>query len=275
MAKFSYLKKIMWLLIFCIIITQLQASFPKDVAKKLSDKKIKQRMKSRMKKIMKQKRLRKYSRFLLNTLLVKKPKEILNKVRNREGSVSIFIYNHLQTNTRYNLIDYNDTGPPSKKLLSNFVSDLNNIIIEKNIYENIDKDDITLTDEINILIQSNMEGRNLFLLNRLILESAYPGAIVKYRRQTRSGGLITKGKIGVVRKFSAKEKKARFLALHQGKVFHEPLGAKKKETKKDKKNSKPPVKKEEEESSSSWVLPILAIVVVAFLIKQYNSTAAA
>jgi hypothetical protein len=90
------------------------------------------------------------------------------------------------------LASYNEEQPPSAALLEALAKALNRVI-KKIFYNSTVFASVSLSEEtLRLLAQNPPSGDDLFLLNRLLLEDAYPNEIVKVTEKARPDGFLVR-----------------------------------------------------------------------------------
>ncbi len=93
--------------------------------------------------------------------------------------LSHYIQSNLSSETRTQLEQFNINQQPNEALRTNIVSDLNRIIRQEPIYNEERFESIQLTDRVMERVKKNPPEPELYHLNRLLLEEAYPNLIDK------------------------------------------------------------------------------------------------
>ncbi|HWX22089.1 MAG TPA: RHS repeat-associated core domain-containing protein [Candidatus Binatia bacterium] len=109
---------------------------------------------------------------------------LANRLKTETTGVSLFVSNNLAPATQQALTNYLGAGSPAEPLRSLLVHDFNTLIAGPSIYETARFTGVTLSDETQFLLAQNPQGRDLFRLNRLLLQDAYPTQLAKRPFQT-------------------------------------------------------------------------------------------
>jgi len=104
---------------------------------------------------------------------------LADQLRRQSDPVSRFLWSQFSEPARRVLTDTNSTLEQRQSVL---VGDLNKILQGKSIYDAQRFAAVSLSEKARGLITQELEGDKLTLLNRLLLEDAYPTAITKSRR---------------------------------------------------------------------------------------------
>jgi DNA-binding NtrC family response regulator len=105
---------------------------------------------------------------------------LLTKLKEQADPVSTYVRGHLTSRTKQMLKEHVG-GEPSEVLKAALANELSQLIKDQNLYQAERFRDVQLTDETRDLIEHHGLHRDLFRLNRMLLEDAYPGEILKKR----------------------------------------------------------------------------------------------
>lgn len=105
------------------------------------------------------------------------------KLKNPTDSdlVSQHLRSRLTPDTRQLLDVYDPSDPPSDRLLKALIEDLNEVLDGQSIYDKERFEAFELSEEIENLLKQSLDGNRLAVLNRLLLEAAYPDDIENFR----------------------------------------------------------------------------------------------
>lgn len=99
---------------------------------------------------------------------------LVTELREQFDAVSAFLWNRLSDPEQLMLRNYQPSAPDLDQMQAIVVKALNNIIGGKSIYDDLRFQDIPLRPETVDLLKRDPSGPDLVLLNRLLLEDAYP-----------------------------------------------------------------------------------------------------
>lgn len=120
---------------------------------------------------------------------IQNPAHLLARLRHAQDEVSKYVRQHLSKTSRGLLEKYNGTEPPGEELLRSIVADLNRLIRrQESIYHPVRFAGVALAPATRELQRLSPRGDTLVLLNRWLLEGAYPGVLAR----TGGGRLIGK-----------------------------------------------------------------------------------
>lgn len=119
---------------------------------------------------------------------LKEPVEFITAIRGGQDPVSAYIKGRLSAETK-SLIDKfdasNKENVPSKELQKLLSADMNSIIFGENIFEKERFKNVKLSDKTWALIEKpDKKQIEISRLNRMLIEEAYPGEIIKARLMT-------------------------------------------------------------------------------------------
>jgi len=117
--------------------------------------------------------------FRLYGFEILEPDEFAHRIRAADDPASRYILSRLSSSTRLKLEGWR--GPVTTELKALLVKDINDLLLEGPLYDAERFADIALTSEIRNLLAQHPEGRLLYLLNRLLLEAAYPEQLAPMR----------------------------------------------------------------------------------------------
>jgi hypothetical protein len=134
------------------------------------------------------------SPLLVNTELIDTPGF---GIRLRDGQDALSRHLHTQLTPATQLLLQNlQAGSPTPELEKALVADLNRVLSGPSLFNPERFAGVGLSDELRSLMASNPHGLELVLLNRLLLEAAYPGEIAKdLNRPVPKGLTITSIKV--------------------------------------------------------------------------------
>ena len=118
----------------------------------------------------------------LRTTDLKDPKSLILKLRDAKDPVSQYIHGKLSPGTQQMLAQFNHQEPPNNALGETMTNDLNLLLLDESFYQEERFRGLALSDEIKQLLQRNRYLRNVPLINRLLLETAYPNEIDRQNR---------------------------------------------------------------------------------------------
>ena len=118
-------------------------------------------------------------------------KSLVLKLKNRTDSVSQFLRDQFDASAQSLLSVYDESEEPSETLKNAIVEELNWLLQGDSIYEETRFDGINLSTETEQLLEQNPEGEDLILLNRLLLEDAYPQEIKENQMDSNDGMRLT------------------------------------------------------------------------------------
>ncbi len=101
------------------------------------------------------------------------------KLRDARDPVSAYLREHLPPETRAQLADYSDISPPARNLLAALICGLNVSMQGENIFDRDRFAAVYLSKPTKQLLERDPQGDERTLLNRLLLEDAYPAELSK------------------------------------------------------------------------------------------------
>lgn len=101
------------------------------------------------------------------------------RFKEANNPLSQYIQSNLSSETRTQLEQFKINQQPNEALRTNIVTDLNRIIRQGPIYNEERFKSIQLTDRVMERVKKNPQEPELYHLNRLLLEEAYPNLIEK------------------------------------------------------------------------------------------------
>jgi hypothetical protein len=107
------------------------------------------------------------------------PDSLAVKFGNASDSLSSYLRGQFSDDTQQRLDAYNESNALSVSLQRVLVDELNQLIHGPILFDEQRFEHIELTEKTRSLIEQNPQGENLIHLNQLLLEEAYPHAIVK------------------------------------------------------------------------------------------------
>lgn len=108
---------------------------------------------------------------------IKDPTALVVKMRDSKDSVSLYLRGQFSAGTQQLLEKYNISNPPSNTLLKALIAELNRLIQYGSLFDEQRFAQVTLSGETKRLIREMQRGGNVPLLNRLLLDDAYPQEI--------------------------------------------------------------------------------------------------
>ncbi|GAC1619307.1 MAG: hypothetical protein NVS4B9_10000 [Ktedonobacteraceae bacterium] len=108
---------------------------------------------------------------------IKDPRSLTLKLRDAKDPVSSYLRGQFSTKTQQLLDKYDGSSPPSDELMQALISELNRLIQYYNLYDEQRFAQVQLSDETKRLILKMQQVGILPLLNRLLLDDAYPQKI--------------------------------------------------------------------------------------------------
>lgn len=113
-----------------------------------------------------------------NSLL--NPKSLIEKLKNENNPLIKHLRSRFDANTNKLLNSYAIGTQPDQALLNTLVKDINDRLIENNsLYDETAFKQVKLSKDIKTLAKQSLEPNNQALLNRMLLESAFPHEITK------------------------------------------------------------------------------------------------
>lgn len=108
------------------------------------------------------------------------PRAFALSLRIGKEAVSRHLRDGLRPAIRQRLMDYTGAAPPPPALLNALIAYLNQVIISDALYDKDRFAEVALAKKTKLLIDQKPEGDTRALMNRLLLEDAYPKAIRRY-----------------------------------------------------------------------------------------------
>jgi hypothetical protein len=110
---------------------------------------------------------------------IKDPTSLASKLRDAKDPVSLYLHGQFSLRLQQMLEKYQSSAPPSVALLTALLTELNQLIQhDKNLYDPQRFPEETLSAETRRLVKERSQEEELPLLNRLLLDDAYPQEIV-------------------------------------------------------------------------------------------------
>lgn len=106
---------------------------------------------------------------------LKDPSCLVGKLQRADDAISQYLKGWLSTKTQKLVEKYDDGAPPEEGLKEALLSDLNRLIQRERLYLKEPFKSLPWPETALRLIKQDPEGRTLIQLNRLLLETAYPG----------------------------------------------------------------------------------------------------
>lgn len=103
---------------------------------------------------------------------------LIDKLAKGADAVSIYLRSRLEDTVRADLISYSQPKTNTKKVISELVNNLNQIISGQSIYDKARFGGIALRPETRDLLREHVHSQSLAQLNKLLLEDAYPTDIL-------------------------------------------------------------------------------------------------
>jgi peroxiredoxin len=116
---------------------------------------------------------------------IKDVSALINRWRGRSDPVSTFLWKSLSKPEQLLLMSYQPSTPSTEQAQEIIVQALNKIIEGPGIYKDKRFKGISLRPETTDLIKQSPKGPALALLNRLLLEDAYPAALSRNQKMDR------------------------------------------------------------------------------------------
>ena len=104
---------------------------------------------------------------------IKNPINLIVKFRGMEDNVSKYLRKNFSKKTLEHLNEYDKKRQSSELLCSALVNELNRLLISPCIFKRKDFSDVRLSDNIRRMICRKPQGKELILLNRILLENVY------------------------------------------------------------------------------------------------------
>lgn len=114
---------------------------------------------------------------------LKEPISFAAKLRIANDPLSQYLKEHLSSETKRQLEQYDGTSALPEGLLINLTGDLNKLIAGLSLYDEQRFAQVTLTDGTRALIGQRLQGEELAQLNRLLLEEAYSKELAKSQEE--------------------------------------------------------------------------------------------
>ena len=108
------------------------------------------------------------------------PRAFALSLRLGKEAVSLYLRDGLRPAIRQELLDYTGAAPPPPALLNALIAFLNQVILSDSFYDKNRFAEVALSKKTKLLLAQKPEGDDLALLNRLLLEDAYPRAIRRH-----------------------------------------------------------------------------------------------
>ncbi|MBU4366194.1 MAG: hypothetical protein KKF10_03595 [Verrucomicrobia bacterium] len=108
------------------------------------------------------------------------PRALALSLRIGKEAVSRYLRDCLRPTIRQQLMDYTGAAPPPPALLNALIASLNQVILSDALYDKDRFAEVSLTKKTKLLIDQKPEGDTRALMNRLLLEDAYPKAIRRH-----------------------------------------------------------------------------------------------
>ncbi|MDD5677279.1 MAG: hypothetical protein PHW60_04710 [Kiritimatiellae bacterium] len=108
------------------------------------------------------------------------PRALAINLRAANDPVARYLHDCLNPATRRQLMDYTGAAQPPPVLLNALITALNQVILNKALYDQGRFAEVKLSKQTKLLIDQHSEGADRAVLNRLLLEDAYPDAIRRH-----------------------------------------------------------------------------------------------
>jgi hypothetical protein len=110
-----------------------------------------------------------------------RPAALAHKLKDEQEPLSNYLYRKFVIGTRQLLDEYDNSTPPDRKLVRDLVGELNRLIAGVSLYERDRFEQVELSAGTRELAAQDPQGPDLFCLNRVLLEAAYPGGLATHR----------------------------------------------------------------------------------------------
>jgi hypothetical protein len=117
--------------------------------------------------------------WLLHHADLKDSVSLFGKMKERRDPVSKYLYAKLTPDTRRMIDSYDPSHPPYEALITSFLIDTNKLLTGESLYDRDAFAKVQLSEYVQSLIAQQLEGPYVIILNRMLLEEAYPSEIVK------------------------------------------------------------------------------------------------
>ena len=111
------------------------------------------------------------------------PEIFIEKIKNPKDSLSIYINNHLSDNSKKFINKFNSNSLASINMKKLIINELN-LILELKAIESEHIKNLSLRKKTSELINKPLNNEKIVLLNRMILEDAYPDELKKKSEQS-------------------------------------------------------------------------------------------
>jgi hypothetical protein len=118
-------------------------------------------------------------RLLLSTDDVKDAASLVAKLKDN-SAVYRYLRSQVDRHIQNLLYAHTTSYSPEPQLIEPAISELNRLLLSESLYEPQRFASIMLSEKTSRLAQQNPQGKQLILLNRLLLEEAFPDAIAKH-----------------------------------------------------------------------------------------------
>jgi len=108
------------------------------------------------------------------------PRAFALSLRIGKDPVSLYLRDCLKPPIRQQLMDYTGAAPPPPALHNALITSLNQVILSDALYDKDRFAEVSLAKKTKLLIDQKPKGDALALMNRLLLEDAYPKAIRRH-----------------------------------------------------------------------------------------------
>ncbi|MFH1969319.1 MAG: LptA/OstA family protein, partial [Verrucomicrobiota bacterium] len=108
------------------------------------------------------------------------PRVFALSLRIGKDPVSRYLRDCLRPTIRQQLMDYTGAAPPPPALLNALIASMNQVILSDALFDKDRFAEVSLTKKTKLLIDQKPEGDTRALMNRLLLEDAYPKAIRRH-----------------------------------------------------------------------------------------------
>jgi uncharacterized protein len=109
-----------------------------------------------------------------------------NKLKAQSDGVSQFLWSNFSAETQQSIADYTGEDGQNQALKTALAAELNQIIQASSIYDPLRFTNVQITEETRSFLEQNPQNDALILLNRLLLQDAYPLEIAKWNGENKT-----------------------------------------------------------------------------------------